>query len=86
MMYMAEEEWDSCILDIIMTQYALKSGLRKFRKRDEETVTKELTQLHVLETFSPVYATKLTKIWSRGGVVSNIYNINHNGDIKGREF
>ena len=58
MMHMADEEWDSCILDIIMTQYALKSGLRKFRKRDEETVTKELTQLHVLETFYAVDATK----------------------------
>ena len=49
------------MLHIIMTQYALKTGLSKFKEQGEAAVTKELTQLHILETFTPVDAIKLTK-------------------------
>ena len=56
-----EEKRDIRMLHIIITQYALKTGLRKLKKQVESSVTKELTQLYVLETFAPVGTTKLTK-------------------------
>ena len=44
-----------------MTQYAIKTGLRNSKEQGEVAVTKELTQLYVLEKIAPVDATKLTK-------------------------
>ena len=49
------------MLYISMTQCELKTVLSKFKELGEESVTKELTQLHVLETLLPVDATKITK-------------------------
>jgi hypothetical protein len=37
-----------------MTKYSLNRGLRKFREKVEKAVEKELGQLHMKETFSPV--------------------------------
>ena len=49
------------MLHIIMTQHGLKPGLSKFEEQGKTAFTKEITQLHVLETFEPVNATKLSK-------------------------
>jgi hypothetical protein len=43
-----------------MTQYSLKKGLRKFQKVGEETVSKELKQLHTRDTFTPQDSNELT--------------------------
>ena len=65
------------MLHIIMTQYALKTGLRKFKKRGEAEVTKEITQMNVLEAFSPVGSTKLTKK-RRSEVVASLLFLKYN--------
>ena len=43
-----KEERDSHMLQTFMTQYSLKTVLKKFNKQGEAAVTKELTQLHAL--------------------------------------
>jgi hypothetical protein len=58
---MTEEERDVDIFHLVMTQFALKTGLKKFKERGELAVTNELTQLHMMETFVPQDAMKLTK-------------------------
>ena len=58
---MNKEERDNNMLHIVMTQYVLKTGLNNFNKIGETAVTKELTQMHILETFASVDATKPTK-------------------------
>jgi hypothetical protein len=54
------EEKKAIIFQLVMTQLALKTGLKKFKERGETAVTNELTQLHMMETFTPQDATKLT--------------------------
>ena len=72
------------MIQIIMTQYTLKTVLSKFKERAEAEFTKGLTQLHVLETFEPVDATKLTKKQRAGAMASLIFlKKNHNGCKKG---
>ena len=44
-----------------MTQYNLKPGLRKFDQRGQTAAVKELTQLHVMDTWKPIHAEKLTR-------------------------
>ena len=61
MMNMTEEEQIFRMLYAVMAKYAFKYGLNEFKERGEEKFTKELAQLHVLEKFVPVDATKLTK-------------------------
>jgi hypothetical protein len=45
----------------LMTQYNLKPGLRKFGKRGETAAISELTQLHVMDTWTVMDPTKLTR-------------------------
>jgi hypothetical protein len=35
-----------------MTQYSVKSGLRKFKKKGENAISKEPMQLHLRDTFA----------------------------------
>ena len=56
---MTNEERYNHMLHIVMKKYALKTGLKKLKERGEASVTNELTNLHVLNVFSPVDATKL---------------------------
>ena len=44
-----------------MTQYNLKPGLCKFGNRGKMVTMKELTQLHVMYTWVPMYADKLSR-------------------------
>jgi hypothetical protein len=48
-----------------MTQYSLNRGLQKFREKGEKAVEKELGQLHMKETFSPVQVGDLSPIQKR---------------------
>ena len=49
------------MLYIIMTKYALKRVLNKFKQKGKSAFTKEITQLHSIESFFSVDATKITK-------------------------
>jgi hypothetical protein len=44
----------------IMTQYSMKAGMRKFKKRGEDAISKELSQLHYQDTFEPVHPKHLS--------------------------
>ncbi len=46
---------DKHIVGVIMTQYRLGTGLRRFRKRGEEAITAERGKLHKMEMFVPVH-------------------------------
>ena len=58
---MTEEESNFHMLYLAMTQYALEKLSINSNKQGKAAVTKELTQLHFIDTFSPVYTTKLNK-------------------------
>jgi hypothetical protein len=45
----------------LMTQYNLKPGLRKFGNKGEMAAVNKLTQLHVMDTWRPMYADKLSR-------------------------
>ncbi len=45
----------------VMTQYNLKPGLRKFGNKGEMAAVNEITQLHVMDTWKPMYADKLSQ-------------------------
>jgi hypothetical protein len=45
----------------LMTQYNLKPGLQKFGQRGTDLAVKELTQLHVMNTWTAMDPTKLTR-------------------------
>jgi hypothetical protein len=45
----------------VMTQYNLMPGLRKFGNRGQKVAVKELTQLHVMDTWTPMHADKLSQ-------------------------
>jgi hypothetical protein len=38
----------------IMAQFSMKAGLKRFKERGEEAITKELSQLHFRDTFEPI--------------------------------
>ena len=48
-------------LGILLVQYNLKPGLKKFGIRRADAAVKELTQLHVMDTWTPMEATKLLR-------------------------
>jgi hypothetical protein len=45
----------------LMTQYNLKPGLRKFGAKGQSAAIDELTQLHVMDTWTAMDATKLSR-------------------------
>ena len=50
------------IMGVIMVQqFSVKKGLKRFGKRGKEAVTKELTQLHDMKMWIPKNSIKLTK-------------------------
>ena len=51
---MAKEERYNHMLQIIMPQHALKTGLNNLKERGKSAFVKELMKLHVLETFAIV--------------------------------
>ena len=72
------------MLHIIITQYALKTGLNKSKERGETSTTKELKQLPALENFAPVDTSKLTKKQRAEAVTPLMFlNGKRNLDIKG---
>ena len=43
------------IVHTVMTQLALKKGLKEFGDRGKESVSSELMQIHTQDTFAPTY-------------------------------
>jgi hypothetical protein len=54
------EDRDEYALGTILQQYSIGAGLKKFKERGEAGVTKELTQMHHMSVFTPVYSDSLT--------------------------
>ncbi len=69
----------------IMTQYNLKPGLLKFGQRGQTAAVMELTQLHVIDTWKPIHAKKLTREEKMKALLSLLFlKEKRTGDIKGR--
>jgi hypothetical protein len=54
-------ENEMAVWGYLMTQYNLKPGLRKFGERGATVAISELTQLHVMDTWTVMDPTKLTR-------------------------
>jgi hypothetical protein len=68
-----------------MTQYSLKSGIKKFQKKGEEVVLKELLQLHMRDTFQPQDVDRLITVQKQGALESLMFlKENRYGSLKGR--
>ena len=69
----------------IMTQYNLKPGLRKFGTKGQTAAVKELTQLHVMDTWTPMYADRLSREQKMRALSSLLFlKEKRTGDVKGR--
>ncbi len=68
----------------LMVQYNLKPGLRKFGSREEEATVKELSQLHIMDTWMPMEASKLSCEQRMHALSSLLFlKEKQTGDIKG---
>jgi len=68
----------------LMTQYNLKPGLRKFGARGVSTAVKELTQLHIMDTWMPLGVSKISREQRMHALSSLMFlKEKHAGDIKG---
>jgi hypothetical protein len=68
-----------------MMQYSLKKGFKKFPKKAEAAVTKELLQLHMKDTFTPMNGEKLTDVQRKAALESLMFlKEKRDGSIKGR--
>jgi len=69
----------------VMTQFNLKPGLRKFGQRGQTAAVKELTQLHIMDTWTPLQAEKLLREQRIRALSSLLFlKEKRTGDIKGR--
>ncbi len=69
----------------IMTQYNLKPGLRKFGSRGQTAAVSELTQLHVMDTWKPMFADRLSREEKMKALSSLLFlKEKRTGAIKGR--
>jgi hypothetical protein len=72
------------IIHHAMTQYSVKSGLKKIKEKGEKAVSQELLQLHTMNTFAPQDSTKLTPAQKYGALESMmLLKENRDGHIKG---
>ncbi len=68
----------------VMTQYNLKPGLRKFGNKGEMAAVNKLTQLHVMDTWKPMYADKLSQEQQMRALLLLLFlKEKRSGDIKG---
>ena len=49
------------VMAYLLTQCNLKPGLRKFGTQGEKAALKEMTQLHIMDTWTPMEAGKLSR-------------------------
>jgi hypothetical protein len=68
----------------VMTQYNLKPGLRKFGQRGQMAAVKELLQLHIMDTWTPLQAEKLSREQRMQALSSLLFlKEKRTGDVKG---
>jgi len=80
---MSEEELG--VMAYILMQYNLKLGLRKFGTRGEKAALKEMTQLHIIDTWTPMDAGKLSREQRMRALSSLLFlKEKRTEDIKGR--
>jgi hypothetical protein len=80
---MSEEEM--VVWAYLMMQYNLKPGLRKFGARGVTAAVKELTQLHIMNTWTPLEVAKLSQEKQMCMLSSLLFlKEKRTGDIKGR--
>jgi hypothetical protein len=83
-MYTTSEE-ELGVMAYLLTQYNLKPGLRKFGTRGEKAALKEMTQLHIMDTWTPMDAGKLSREQRMRALSSLLFlKEKRTGDIKGR--
>ncbi len=51
-------EW---VMGVMLAQYSITAGLKKFKEKGVVRVTKELTQMHDMTVFCPVHKESLRK-------------------------
>ncbi len=54
------EDRDEYALGVILQQYSIGAGLKKFKEQSQVGVTKELTQMHNMSVFTPVIKESLS--------------------------
>ena len=58
---MDDEDAMLYVLGVGMVQkFSLKKGLKEFGDRDKEATMKELTKIHAMDMYCPLYASTLT--------------------------
>ena len=73
------------VMAYLLTQYNLKPGLRKFGKKGEMAALKEMTQLHIMDTWTPLEAQKLSREQRMRALSSLLFlKEKRTGDVKGR--
>ena len=73
------------VMAYLMTQYNLKPGLQKFGSRGQTAAVKELPQLHIMDTWTPMAADKLSREQRMRALSSLLFlKEKRTGDIKGR--
>jgi hypothetical protein len=82
---LTESEDEIKVWGYIMTQYNLKSGLRKFGACGAAAAVKELTQLHIMDTWKPMHPSQLGQEEKmRALLLLLILKEKQTGQIKGR--
>ena len=61
------------VMAYLLTQYNLKPGLRKFGTHGEKAVLKETTQLHIMDVWTPMDASKLSREQRMGALSSLLF-------------
>ncbi len=79
------EDREEFALGVILQQYSIGTGIKKFGDRAKHGVTKELTQLHDMEVFQPILKSNLSSE-ERSKAVSSLMFLKKKQDkpIKGR--
>ena len=81
----AQNPDEVAIWGYLMTQYGLKAGLRKYGDRADKAAVKELTTLHVMNTWTPKHMHELSRE-QRSNALSSLIFIKEkwDGTVKGR--
>ena len=73
------------VVHTMMTQLAVKKGLKEFGDQGKDAVSSELPQIHMQDTFAPTYGGDLTSEERRQALESLLFlEEKRSGKIKGR--
>lgn len=72
-------------MGIMLQQYSVKAGLKKFGVRGKEGILKELPQMHGMITFFPIDPTKMSKEDTAQAIASLMFlKEKRNREVKGQ--